>query len=292
MSLESIFINVTWKKNDAKRDAGLTIPEEVRYIRDNRYGDDEFYNSLDICYPRDKADKKLPVIISIHGGAYVYGSKEVYQFYCADLARRGFTVVNFDYRLAPKFKFPSPLEDISKVIEWLETKKELYPVDMSNVFLIGDSAGAQLASQYGAIYSNEKYRKLFRLRKPEASIRGLSLACGLYDLEKHLGGKRTGLIKDYFTSSPEGFGEKLKVLDYIDQNYPPCYIFSSGGDFLLENVEPMTQLLRDRGVECESKVYGDKNIGHVFHVDVKSGLAGQANDDQCDFMKRHVVKAR
>ena len=288
MSFESFVINITWKKNDDKRDAGLSIPEDIRYIRDNTYGEEGAYNLLDICYPKDKEGKKLPVIINVHGGAYVYGSKETYQFYAADLAHRGFVVINFNYRLAPKYKFPTPLKDLSQVIQWLEGKKDRYPVDLSNVFLIGDSAGAQLVSQYAAIYSNEKYRKLFRLRKPEITIKGISLACGLYDLEDHLSGKRTGLIKDYFSSKPESFGEKLKVLDYITKDYPPCFIFSSGGDFLLKNLEPMTELLKSRDVECESRVYGDETTGHVFHVDIKSELATQANNDQCEFLKRHV----
>ena len=290
MSLESININIKWKKNDDKRDAGLFIPESIRYIRNNRYGDDKVYNSLDICYPKDKENKKLPVIINVHGGAYVYGNTEVYQFYCADLARRGFTVVNFNYRLAPKYKFPAPIEDLSNVIEWLESKEERYPMDLSNVFLTGDSAGAQLASQYAAIYSNDEYRKLFRLSKPKIKIKGLSLACGLYDIEKHVSGKLTGLIKDYFTSEPLRFGEKLKVMDYIKEGYPPCYIFSAPGDFFLENVEPMVEHLKSHGIECESKIYGDEKTEHVFHINIKSSLANEANDDQCAFMKRHITK--
>ena len=57
---------------------------------------------------------------------------------------------------------------------------------------------------------------------------------------------------------------------------------------MLKNLDPMTELLKSRDVECESKVYGDETTGHVFHVDIKSELATQANDDQCEFLKRHV----
>ena len=288
MSIQSFIINITWKKNDAKRDAGLVFPKEIKSIKDIRYGADEVLNSLDIYYPEEMEDKKLPVIISVHGGAYVYGSKELYRFYCANLAKRGFAVVNFNYRLAPKYKFPAPLEDLSAVIGWLETNGDKYPVDLSNVFLIGDSAGAQIASQYGAIYSNENYRKLFGYDKTGITIRGLSLACGFYDLSRHLDRKLTGLDKDYFTSHPEAFGDMLKITDYIDESYPPCYVFSSGGDFLLENVEPMMAFLSSKGVKCESKIYGDESTGHVFHVDIKTDLARKANDDQIEFMKKFI----
>jgi hypothetical protein len=50
----------------------------------------------------------------------------------------------------------------------------------------------------------------------------------------------------------------------------------------------MTELLKSRDVECESRVYGDETTGHVFHVNIKSELATQANNDQCEFLKRHV----
>lgn len=64
------------------------------------------WNLLDLHYP-EETDHPLPVIVSIHGGGYGYGTREVYHHYCADLARRGFAVVNFNYRLAPDSQFPA-----------------------------------------------------------------------------------------------------------------------------------------------------------------------------------------
>ena len=62
------------------------------------------WQKLDVYRQKD-ATGKLPVIVSVHGGGWVYGDKERYQFYCMDLAERGFAVVNFSYRLAPEYKF-------------------------------------------------------------------------------------------------------------------------------------------------------------------------------------------
>ena len=122
------------------------------------------------------------------------------------------------------YHFPAPLEDLNKVIVWMMAKREDYPVDLNNVFLVGDSAGAQLASQYGVIYSNKEYRKIMGFRKPKIGIRALGLGCGLYDLKKNFEGNAgRGLIKDYLTSKPSKFGEKLDILEHIDENYPPVY---------------------------------------------------------------------
>lgn len=64
-------------------------------------------------------DHPLPVIVSVHGGGWVFGSKEGYQFYCMSLAQLGFTIVNFSYRLAPEFPFPANIEDINSVMSWV-----------------------------------------------------------------------------------------------------------------------------------------------------------------------------
>ncbi len=62
----------------------------------------------------------LPVIISIHGGGWFYGSKELYSHYCMRLAARGFAVVNFSYRLAPEDKYPAAVQDICTVLHWVQ----------------------------------------------------------------------------------------------------------------------------------------------------------------------------
>ena len=287
MSFSSFMFRKMCTKSDAKRDAGLTIPDGVMYMRDIRYGRNKKYHTLDICWP--VGAEKLPVIISVHGGGYVYGSKEVYQFYCASLAEKGFTVINFNYRLAPEYKFPAPLEDLTLVIKWMMANKDDYPIDTENVFLVGDSAGAQIISQYGAIYSNRAYRKIMDFKKPKITIRGLGFCCGTYDIKTELdetGAK--GLLRDYFTSKPEKFGEKLNVLKYITNDYPPVYMFSSKGDFLQEAVEPMADLLKDRGGKCKYKIYGTKSTGHVFHVNMNDKYGAEANEDQIEFFKKLI----
>ncbi len=72
--------------------------------------------------------------MNVHGGGYVYGTKEVYYHYCMSLAQHGFTVVNFNYTLAPKKKFPNQLCEINMVMEWIKEHKDSYPFDINNVF--------------------------------------------------------------------------------------------------------------------------------------------------------------
>ena len=67
-----------------------------------------------ICwiYIYQKCAKKYSVIVHIHGGGWVYGTKETYQFYGMSLAKEGFAFVNFTYHLGPDVVFPGILEDV------------------------------------------------------------------------------------------------------------------------------------------------------------------------------------
>ena len=101
--------------SDRERDKNEKTPDDIERFDDIRYGDHATFNVLDVYRPKNRKGEKLPVIVNVHGGAFVYGSKEVYQYYCMRLAQRGFAVVNFSYRLAPEYRFPAALIDMKEV---------------------------------------------------------------------------------------------------------------------------------------------------------------------------------
>ena len=99
-------IRTNWAIADAKRDEGLTTPDEIMRFDNISYGPYGKDNLLDI-YVNKNVTGIQPAIVNVHGGGWVYGCKEVYQFYCMSLALKGFTVVNINYRLAPENRFPA-----------------------------------------------------------------------------------------------------------------------------------------------------------------------------------------
>lgn len=287
MSLASYVFKRMCEKSDTKRDSSLTVPESVTLIEGIPYGPDRKWHTLDICFPADRSSKAT--VINVHGGGYVYGSTKPYKFYCADLAARGFTVISFNYRLAPAAKFPSPIEDTNLVMKWMCDNRDSYPIDIRNVFMVGDSAGAQLASQYATIWSNPEYARIMGITPPDFRLAAVGLNCGMYDLTAHLeSGRKSPMVRDYFTRKPEQFGEKLNVLKYVTDAFPPAYLLSAPGDFLVDKCQPMAEFLSSKGVPCEYKIYGTKETYHVFHINVRSELAAEANADELEFMSRYI----
>ena len=286
MRLKAAAVCRTFAKEDARRDAGLTIPEDVELLEAIAYGEQPMH-TLDISRPRGVSGA-LPLIVNVHGGGYVYGSTLPYRYYCASLAQRGFAVVSFNYRLAPKYKFPAPLQDLNAVMDWCLRHAGEYGFDTENIFMVGDSAGAQIASQYAAIVTTPDYAAIMGITPPKAlRLSALGLNCGMYDLPRFLRSKAgaVAIMDCYFGKNPEVHGEKLDVLRFIGPDYPPCYLISSPGDFLLDCCVPMWETLRSRGVEAQYKLYGNKRTRHVFHVNIRRPLAAEANDDETAFFR-------
>ena len=281
-----------WAMSDAKRDAGLTEPENIEKFRDISYGPYGEENLLDVYRPVKDVGKTLPVIVNVHGGGYFYGDKELYRFYAMRLSQFGFAVVNFNYRLAPLNQFPAPLADTLAVFKWISANARKYKLDKTNLFMVGDSAGAQLVSQFAAICTNKAYAKLFGFMMPRGVIlRGISLACGLYELRSKITGPHNEMMLDYFGDESMAQDPRTEVSAYITADYPPTYIFSAANDSLREECRPFASFLRKKGISVQSRIYGkkeDHEVGHVFHVNIRLPIAERCNKDQTTFFKRLV----
>ena len=290
MSFESIMFNINASRADQKRDAAIPLPEGVTECRNISYGHHGKWNLLDVYTPAG-TNEPLPTIVSIHGGGYVYGNKEIYRRYGMDMAKRGFAFVNFNYRLAPKWKFPTPLHDTNAVLNWVCKNARRYHLDPSRVILLGDSAGAQLTSQYAAMHTNREYAALFRIQLAPVTIRAVGLFCGVYDTAARGAEKRKGLMLDYLGREVAADDPRLAVLENITEAFPPAFVATACHDFLRPCAEPMYNFLREKGVASECRCYGaeeDETIGHVFHVNIALPEAKQCNDDAALFFAKYV----
>jgi len=290
MSFQSLMFNLTAARSDRKRDSAIPLPEGITQCRNISYGSHGDESLLDVYYP-DGTAEPLPTIVSIHGGGYVYGSKEIYRRYGMDMARRGFAFVNFNYRLAPRSKFPAPLADTNAVLHWVHQNARRYHLDPSRIILLGDSAGAQLTSQYAAIFTNREYASLFDLKLPPVSIRAVGLFCGMYDAKAWASAPRKGLFLDYLGKEIPGNDPRLQVLDAVTAAYPPAFIATAHHDFLRDNAQPMFEFLTGKGISAQCKCYGSeeaRHVAHVFHVNIPLPEAVQCNNDAAAFFRQYI----
>ncbi|MCU6726027.1 Monoterpene epsilon-lactone hydrolase [uncultured Clostridium sp.] len=295
MSELSRKMQIEFLAGDNRRDEGLVTPEDVVRYDNLSYGPDPVYHVLDVYRPK-KEDGYLPVIVNVHGGGWVYGTKETYQFYGMNLAQRGFAVVNFSYRLAPETKFPGPLEDMNQVIQWMYDHAEEYKLDMDHVFAVGDSAGCNILGMYCSICTDHEYAMEFPFVVPNVfRPKAIAMNCGAFRIFQPDGSviweNDKILMQDYL---PNGGDEKerslINVVDHINPDFPPTFIMDAYGDFLLVEVPWLVEELVKKQVSYAVRIYGskDQQLDHVFHVNIKHPVAKVCNDDECSFFKSYV----
>lgn len=285
-------IREEFKKADDERDALMTTPEDVDLWDNIVYGHiDRNIQKLDVYRPKQASGEDLPVIISVHGGGWVYGDKERYQYYCMSLAQRGFAVVNFTYRLAPEHKFPAPLEDLNLVCKWVMKRAGRYHFDTERIFAVGDSAGAHLLGLYAGICTNPEYAERYDFQVPENfSLTAIGLNCGMYvfDREDPSQQMSMALMQEFLPAGgTEEELENLNVLNRITDVYPPVFCMTAVDDFLKAQAPMLIAKLMENNVPFVFRVFGDKvnKLGHVFHCDIKTVDAAQCNDAECDFFR-------
>lgn len=290
MSATSDMIRKMFKEGDDKRDAGLKTPESILRYDDILYGNNVNWQILDVYRPKNM-DGMLPVIVSVHGGGWVYGDKERYQYYCMELAKRGFAVVNFTYRLAPEYKFPDPLEDTNLVFQWLLSHAKEYGFDTKAIFAVGDSAGAHILGMYTAICTNEAYAKNFKFHTPKEFIpKAIALNCGAYEIvfDEKINDLTQTLMGDFLPEkgTPSEL-ELINIAPHITKDFPPTFLMTATGDFLIEQPKVLCQKLMREKVPFQFRFYGDATheLGHVFHLNLKMKEADLCNDEECNFFR-------
>lgn len=293
----SVFVNdirIGIGESDKKRDKGLKTPNDIKRFDNINYGNDEM-QVLDVYRPLN-VNSKLPVIVNVHGGGWVYGSKECYQYYCMSLAQYGFAVVNFSYRLAPEYKFPASLEDTCKVFDWILENSEYYGFDIENIFAIGDSAGGHILSLYSCMCSDVDMCEYFGF-KPNSYFapKAIALNCGVYSpfLDNEDDTLTKKLLKEVMIDSTS---EKeiyyMNVLNHINKNFPPSFIMTCNGDFLKKQAIALAQGLTENNSEFLFKFYSPDSVelSHVFNCDIRNIYAQDCMKEECSFFINHINK--
>ncbi|MBR5496394.1 MAG: alpha/beta hydrolase [Clostridia bacterium] len=284
------------EKADNARLATQTAPEGITEINNIAYIDDgNRYHLLDLYYP-ENATGKLPVIIDIHGGGWMYADKELNKIFCLNMAKRGFAVFNISYRLVPEVTVNEQLSDCAYALKWISENGCNYPVcDMDNVMLAGDSAGGQLSVYSALLMSSAELRKIFGTPDYNLNLRSLTLISPVaYMNQKGYMGVYTNRMwgKDYKKKNTYKY-MNLDVM-LVKGKLPPVYLVTSSGDFLAlkqtrKAAEDMSRYVSDVKLTDFEKFEGE-DLPHVFCVlEPESKAGSMVIDEYISFFMKHTT---
>ena len=164
---------------DAPRLKNETFPADVKAETDISYiGDGQDAHKLDIYTPFNVEGSREAFIL-IHGGAFVYGFKELDKLFGMELAKKaGIPVVNINYTLMPQGSLETQLNDIFIAMNFVSKK---YGFD--KLHLTGDSAGAYLAYITAVAARNRHIaHSLWVFEKLRPKVESAGLICGCYEI--------------------------------------------------------------------------------------------------------------
>lgn len=159
------------------REKAKLIKDELKPVSDVSYGNEEI-QKLDIYAPHHAKD--FPVLIDIHGGGWVAGSKNARSIPAKTLLSKGLIWVPIDYGLAPRYSMKNIIEHVRAALSWVHHHIQKYGGDPNRIYVTGQSAGAHLA----ATMLMSGWHQSFSL--PEDLIKGFILLSGVYDLNSML----------------------------------------------------------------------------------------------------------
>lgn len=120
-----------------------------RKMFDIQYADLSPAQKLDIYWP-EEGNGPFPVIVSIHGGAFMGGDKRDIQLMpMLEALNRGYCVVGVNYRMSGEAKFPALIHDVKAAIRWIRANARTYLFDPDRIATWGGSAGGYLSLMAG-----------------------------------------------------------------------------------------------------------------------------------------------
>ena len=225
---------------------------------------------LDIESPEPldkKLPKKLPVIVSVHGGGYLTNNKECNRPHCQYFASKGYKVVNVNYTLQPEAELPEEIQELADVFAWIGDNAGKYGFDKKNIFLTGDSSGGHLVLLYTAVQNNKDLQKKLGVTVKGPGVRATAATCPVgsfvaKDLVSTVFRNLAGRLYD------DEMKLALSYEGFADETYPEVCIVTTDTDVPIHTTtEGIHKYLDQKGLPHWYKSFDGRThkLGHVFN---------------------------
>lgn len=223
--------------------AGVIAHRDIAYAPGPR-------RALDVYAPA-AAGPDAPVVVFFYGGGWEDGNRAMYRFVGAALAARGVVTVVPDYRLYPEIRFPAFMHDAAAAVAWTEANAGAYGGDPGRIFLMGHSAGGQIAT---LLALDDRY--LCEAGVDPGAIAGVIGLAGPYDFLPLRGATLRAIF------GPEAQWPRSQPIDFVSPAAPPMLLAAGSADKTVDpaNATRLAARLTQDGTTVRLRLY--RGIGH------------------------------
>ena len=194
-------------------------------------------DSLDLqlkFYPSRAAGMR-PCLVIVHGGAWNSGSFDELLEEDNYYANAGYQVASINYRLAPRFTSPAPVEDVKTAIEYLTRHSVELQIDTNNFVLLGRSAGGQIVLAAAYTLTNLHIKGVASYYGPTDMIWSYNNPAPKLILDSK------ALLNDYFGGTPTQVRDKYIAAsprDQVTATTIPTLMVHGGNDAHVSPLQP------------------------------------------------------
>ena len=226
------------------------FPKGTPFISNVPYAGDTLKKHLLDIYLPPVVKSSYPLIVWIHGGAWMLNDKYADMGYMTQTIKgfidKGYAVASIDYRHSTTAPFPAQVQDCNQAVEFLYQNAAKYKLDRDKIALIGFSAGGHLASLMG-LSNNSNVKEFYHAgKKPAFKIKLVLDFYGPSDFLSIKGNESTDpkspltlLLGARVFDRPD-LAQAASPVTYVDKNDPPFLIVQGEKD---ESVNPQQSIL-------------------------------------------------
>ena len=265
-------------------EAPLTVTEQTlprlgqrrkyRTTRDIAYAEFGRRNRLDIWRRADlPADARAPVLLHVHGGAWMIGEKEVQgEILLSEMARRGWVCATITYRLSPRATWPEHVVDVKRAIAWTRATIAEHGGDPSFIAITGGSAGGHLAALCAVTAGDADYQPGFA--DADTSVQACVPLYGVYDVADLAGSGRREIVDLWErhvmkarVADDLAPWERASPIARVHSGAPPMFVVHGRNDTLVPVAQARQFVDRLRAVSTQPVAYAElPRTQHAFEV--------------------------
>jgi acetyl esterase/lipase len=229
---------------------GIAITQNVSYGEGPR-------RTLDVYAPPQTA-RSAPVLVFFYGGAWRIGMKQWHRYIGVSLAEHGVLVVIPDYRQYPEVTFPAFMDDAAAAVAWSRANAARFGGDPRRLFIMGHSAGGQIAA---LLALDPSYLRSAGL--PDGSVCGVIGLAGAYDLHP--------ANPADFPAIPADAWAQSRPINHVTPHAPPMLLLTGDADKVVEPGNTLRLAARLRAADMPVSVAVYPAIDHMALMEALAG---------------------